>query len=381
MNARIAALAMLSVATLVPAAAAVVLNDTLNAYQIYGKDLVTIYGDSKTAQDGHIGSDKKVDFTNANNKVGGNVTSGGDIVARENLSVAGTVNVRGDLTLENTNTFFKTMNVGGTLKITGGNPVGNDFKDSMFIRNSPIQVGAGWAKNKFISDSLTGNVGSGTPGKPGSLLFGSANNKPFPSNNLGLPTATVDFDGSKNCTTPNGALFNMSMCGLGGSSSDTVLSPGRYGNFTIGDNNRIYLRNGTYQFKSLTLKSDGTRMIFLQGKAGVTQVLIHGNFTVEAGKFFIAPSRYTDPTFNAGSVLFYANGNISLGDDTEIWATIVGPNATILVESGVHLYGQVFGKVVNIENGFDGTAGKGKYYPMNQASVFKYSVIHYKHKY
>jgi hypothetical protein len=381
MNSRTATLAILSLAVARAASAAVVLNDTLNTYQIYGKDLVTIYGDSKTAQDGDIGSDKKVDFTNANNLVGGSVTSGGDITARENLNVAGTVNVRGDLTIENTNTFAKKLNVGGTLKISGGNPAGNEFKDSMFIRNSPIQVGAGWAANKYIGVNLTGNVNSGTGGKPNALKFGAAATQPFPSANLGLPYTIVDYDGSKNCTTPNGALFNMSMCGLGGSSSDTVLSPGRYGNFTIGDNNRIYLRNGTYQFKSLTLKSDGTRMIFLQGKAGVTQVLINGNFTVEAGKFLIAPSRYKDPTFNAGSVLFYANGNISLGDDTEIWATVVGPNATILVESGVHLFGQVFGKVVNIENGFDGTAGKGKYYPMNQASVFKYSVIHYKHKY
>jgi len=265
------------------------------------------------------------------------------------------------------------------VKIGGGNPGGNQFKDSMFVKNSPISVGSGLGTyfNTYIGKSLSNDVKSNTGGKPGALKFGV--NQAFPSANLSLPTTTVNF-GSKNCTTPSGARFNMSMCGLGGSSSDTVLTPGSYGDFTITDNNRFYLRNGTYQFKSLTLKSDGTKMIFLQGKAGVTQVLINGNFIVEAGKFLIAPSRYTDPAFSAGTVLFYANGNIQLGDDTEIWATVVGPNATILVESGVHLYGQVFGKVVNIENGFDGTAGKGKYFPLNQASVFKYSVIHYQHK-
>lgn len=352
-------------------------NDTLNDFQIYGKEWVCFYGDGRTADGALIGSDRLVDQLNNTMKIGGSIVSGDSMSFLENIQIAGSVNCRGNLYLTATTTFSKRLNVGGSIRIRGANPAGNVFADSVYVRNAPIQVSQPWATNSYSGVPLTGSVWPATPGKPGNVRFGV--NLPFPTTNMDLPDTTVDFDPSKNCVTASDVRFNMSMCGLGGPATDSVLTPGRYGDFEVASGNRFYFGPGLYQFRSLRFKSDGTKALFLQGKTGVTRVLVDGDFTVESGNNLVAPSRYTDPTFNAGTVLIYSNGKVTLGDDVEIWATVVAPMEFLLIESGLKLFGQAFSKGIQIENGFDGSAGKGKWIPAQNKRTLKYSIIHFKH--
>ena len=69
-----------------------------------------------------------------------------------------------------------------------------------------------------------------------------------------------------------------------------------------------------------------------------------------------------------------------LKDDNTVWATIVGKNHTN-VESGLHLYGQIISDCLNIENGFKGGVGFGKFIPLGKPKGgLKYSIIHFKYK-
>lgn len=352
-------------------------NDTLNNFQIYGKKWVSIYGDGVTSDSADIGSDRNIDMLNNNMKIPGNLISGDSISLMENVKLGGRVNCRGNFYMTAFSTLAGKMNVGGRIKLTGANPASNVFQDSLYIGGGQIQVSQPWASNTYSGVSLTGSVFPATPGKPGNIRFGV--NQAFPTNNMTLPDTTVNFDGARNCVTVPGVRFDMSMCGLGGAATDSILAPGRYGDFTIASGNRFYLGPGLYQFRSLTLKSDGIKMIFVQGKTGTTRVLVQNDFTVEPGAQLIAPERYTDPTFNSGTVFIYANGKINLGDDIEIWATLVSPNQVMSLESGIRLYGQVFGDGIRIENGFDGSGGKGRWIPIQNKRTLKYSIMHFKH--
>lgn len=368
--------AVLALAGAHAAAAGLSISDTLNAYQLYGKDFIRIDGDAETSQDGGVGSDKLVDLVNNNIRINGDLTSGGDLATMANVDVGGRVNVRGDALFRDDNSsVMKWANVGGRLTLGGGNPMANLFADSLWIGLQPVPVAA-WATNTFAGVAITGPVNNGN--RPPGLRFGS--NRPFPSSNLRLPDTTVDFDASKNCTTPAGATFNLSMCGLGGNPSDTVLPPGRYGDWIIASGNRFHLTSGMYQFRSLYLMSDGTRMIFNQSGGATSRVLIHGDFTVGPGDNLIAPARYLDPAFKAGTVLIYVNGNVMLNDDNRIWATVAAPRADVVVETGLRLFGQIFGKSINVLNGFKGGVGMGRYIPMKKSGGFKYTVIHYEYK-
>ncbi len=358
-------------------AASLRVNDTLNTFQIYGKAWVCIYGDGITSDSADIGSDVLIEQNNNNMKVGGSLISGDKIILLENMKVSGIVNCRGNLRMTAFSTLFGKMNVGGSVIIAGANPASNVFKDSMYIGGGQVQVSQAWAGNTYSGVSLNGSVLPATVGKPGNIRFGV--NKAFPTKNMILPDTTVNFDGARNCVTVPGVRFDMAMCGLGGSATDSILTPGRYGDFTIASGNRFYLGPGLYQFRSLTLKSDGTKMIFVQGKTGTTRVLVENDITIEPGFQLIAPERYTDPTFNSGTVFFYANGKISLGDDIQIWATLVSPNSFMSLESGIRLFGQVFAKGIRIENGFDGSGGKGRWIPVANKRTLKYSIIHFKH--
>lgn len=361
-------------------AASLRVNDTLNAFHIYGKAWVSVYGDGVTAPGADIGSDGIIDMLNNNMRIGGSLISNGKIALLENVQVAGDVNCRGDLSMVNSgNVFSKKVNVGGRIFLNGGNPSGNVFMDAIHVGGNEVRVAGAWAANTYSGTSLTGTVTPATPGRPANLRFGT--NLAFPIPNMVLPETTVNYDGSRNCTTIPGVVFNMGMCGLGGSALDTVLAPGRYGDFVIADGNRLYLGPGLYQFRTLRLKSDNTRMIFLQGNSGGTRVLIHDEFHVEPGVFLIGPERRNDPAFNAGSVFIYANGPVVLGHDMELWATLAAPHSQVHIKSGVRLYGQVFAAGIKIENGYNGSAGRGKFLPLSLSSsrTLKYNVIHYRH--
>lgn len=350
-------------------------SDTLNSYQLYGKNWVVIVGDAETSQDGGIGSDKHVDITNNNVKINGSLSSGDKITAKQNVDVAGFLNARGNVTLtDDGNSVMGKTNVGGTLTLSGGNPTANTFGGTMNIGVSPIGT-AGWAINSYNGTNVTGPVNPGNA--PPGVTFGT--NTPFPSNNVRFPDTTVNFDATKNCSTVPGVTFNMSMCGFGGSATDTVLPPGRYGDFLIASMNNLYMTSGTYHFKSFEMMSDQIKVLFIQPGSGTTKMLIQNFLRIKPGKQLIAPTKYTDPSFKSGTVFIYVEGIIHLDDDNEIWATVVGKNH-VQIESGLHLYGQVFGDCLTIENGFKGGVGFGKYIPIGKGKgPLKYSVIHFKH--
>src|SRR4051794_1978643 len=95
--------------------AGLTVNDTLNTYQLYGKDSVTIYGNAETSPGGSVGSDKLVHFTNNGVKVGGSLTSGKDITTQADVDVGGFLNARNNLYFMNTsNSVALWTNVGGS---------------------------------------------------------------------------------------------------------------------------------------------------------------------------------------------------------------------------------------------------------------------------
>lgn len=261
------------------------------------------------------------------------------------------------------------------MAITGGDPQMNSFVDSMHIGTAPIAL-ANWANNTYLGVVIQGQVDAGE--NPPGMVFGS--NKPFPAN-MTIPDTTVTFDATKNCTALPGLVFNMAMCGLGGAAGDTILPPGNYGDWIISSATRIYLTSGTYNFRSLRILSDGAFMLFIQPGNALTRVLIEGNLTVGSGINTIAPTRYTDPSLKTGSVILYCNGVVSLGDDNRVWATVIAPRTNVFVESGLRLYGQIFGKSITVENGFRGGVGFGRFMPLKvNKGGFKYSVIQYQYK-
>lgn len=353
------------------------ISDTLNAYQLYGKDFVKVDGDAETSQDGGVGSDALVDLTNNNVKINGDLTSGGNVRTKSNIDVAGMLNARGDVAfLDDNSSVAKRTNVGGKLSLTGGNPMNNVFADSLWIGSSPVAVAAGWAINTFAGVAVKGPVSPAN--RPPGLRFGA--NRPFPSSDLRLPDTSVSFDPARNCTTLPGVTLDLSMCGLGGNPGDTLLPPGRYGDWVIASGNKVYLTSGLYQFRSLNILSDGTRFLFVQPGNAPTRVLIQGDLTVGPGDNLVAPARYVDPAFKAGTVLLYVNGNVRLSDDNKIWATVAAPHTDVIVRTGLRLYGQIFGKSISVQNGFKGGVGSGRYIPMGKPPRFKYSVIHYEYK-
>jgi hypothetical protein len=52
----------------------------------------------------------------------------------------------------------------------------------------------------------------------------------------------------------------------------------------------------------------------------------------------------------------------------------------VTVETGLRLYGQIFGKSITVQNGFKGGTGFGRFIPLKKPGGFKYSVIHYEYK-
>lgn len=351
------------------------ISDTLIVYQLYGRNWVRIEGDAETSQGGGIGSDKLVDITNNNVKVNGDLNSGGDIKAKQNVDVAGGLNARDDVSLtDDNNSVSGPVNVGGTLSISGGNPMGNAFGGPIHVKNAPVTL-PGWASNNWAGTAITGSVNWGN--RPANFTFGS--NTAFPANWTRFPDTTVNFDGTKNCTTVPGTKFNMAMCGMGGSPTDSILPPGRYGDFDLASATTMYLTSGTYHFKSFEMRSDGSKLLFVQPTGGMTKMLVQNFMTVGDGIQLIAPTKYADPGFKGGTVYIYVEGIVRLKDDNTIWATIVGKNH-IHVESGVHLYGQIIADCLTIENGFKGGTGSGKFIPLVKGKgPLKYSVIHFKH--
>ncbi|MDB5103821.1 MAG: hypothetical protein JWP91_1510 [Fibrobacteres bacterium] len=376
--ARLRLAALLAALPGLAAGAGLAVPDSLNAFQVYGKDWVCIYGDGATADSADIGSDRVVEQLGVTMKVAGSLISGDSITLMEGMTLSGRVNCRGNLYLTSNSSFAKKINVGGLIKITGGNPANNVFQDSLYVGGGQIQVSQPWAANTFSTKTLNGSVLPATIGKPGNIRFGV--NQAFPTKNMVLPDTTVDYDPARNCATVPGALFNMSMCGLGGASTDTILTPGRYGDFVIASGNRFHLGPGLYQFRSLRLKSDNTRMIFVQGKSGTTRVLVQNDFTVEPGIMLIAPEGRMDPAFSRGTVLIYSNAKITLGDDAEIWATLISPHDNMSLDTGIRLFGQAFAKGIRIENGFNGSGGRGRWLPIQNKRTLKYSLIHFRHK-
>lgn len=353
------------------------ISDTLMQYQLYGKNWVRIEGDAVTADGGGIGSDKSVNISNNNVRINGNLNSGDRIQSRQNLDVTGNLNARGNVELsDDNNSVLGSVNIGGTLSITGGNPMGNTFGSPIKIMNSPVTL-PGWATNTWAGVVISGTVNAGN--RPPNFTFGS--NDPFPAAWTRFPDTTVNFDGSKACTVPVGTVFKNSMCGLGGSGTDSILPPGRYGDFEMSAGATLYLTSGTYHFKSFEIRSDGCKLLFIQPGDALTRVLIQDFFTVNDGIQIIAPVRYTDPTFKGGTVYIYVEGIARLKDDNIVWATIVGKNH-IHVESGMRLFGQILADCLTIENGFNGGVGFGKFIPLNPKTKgpLKYSVMHFKHK-
>jgi hypothetical protein len=353
------------------------ISDTLMQYQLYGKNWVRIEGDAVTSEGGGIGSDQHVNIVNNNVRINGNLNSGNRISAMRNVDVTGNLNARGNVDLtDDNNSVLGSVNIGGDLEILGGNPMGNSFGSPIKIKNGPVNIPA-WAVNNWAGVAIAGTVHGGN--RPPNFTFGS--NDPFPAAWTRFPDTTVNFDGTKDCTILAGETFNMSMCGLGGSSSDSVLPPGRYGFFDMRAGTTLYLTSGTYHFEAFEMRSDGSKLLFIQPGNALTKMLIQNFLTVNDGIQIIAPVGYTDPAFKGGTVYIYVEGIVRLKDDNRIWATIVGKNH-IHVESGMRLFGQILADCLTIENGFNGGVGFGKFIPLNAGArgPLKYSVMHFKHK-
>src|SRR5262249_46462381 len=123
-----------------------------------------------------------------------------------------------------------------------------------------------------------------------------------------------------------------------GNAQSSVLASGSYAAVTIGRDATLHLSGGTYVFSSITTDR-GASIIF----DAAADVVVKGNVTLGTNA----------PISNASGLttkhkLLFVHGNVSLGKDDTVNATVHAPNGSIIAGDGLHLTGSLVGRDIGV---------------------------------
>lgn len=151
-----------------------------------------------------------------------------------------------------------------------------------------------------------------------------------------------------------------------------ALPAGYYGDLVV-DNMTLYLGEGVYYFRSVTLNNTGAKLIGVQPTGGRTIVYADKGFKTTSGGIFVGPDSAVGATgYGSGEGLFMGGtmmvaagpgSTIQFDSDMKIWATLSSPTGLIQVNSGLTLFGQMFARHFRASNNFAG--GNGEFVPFD----------------
>lgn len=360
----------------VAAQAALTVDDSLNRYSMYGTRWITFQDRSSTANGGWIGSDSLVSFS-ANNVVRSVLTSGKDLmVTNGGDTVTGIVNLGRDLSSPN-GTFYgakfrSLVNVRRQIHLQWN----NEFDGGVALGGGRMTLGQ-WNWNAFGANRF--NSGIETVFTPPRNIPGVRWNTvlPLPRTGYVLPDTTFAV-GTANITggLAQGRTWRCNdepaAAGLANMGCrDSVLQPGAYGDVVVPFGVTLYLGEGVYKFKSLTMQSSlmnsATRVLALQPNGVRTVILLANGLNVgnnpPQARAVIAPSLYskgygTDSShFAGGTMMIVSHVDVNLSNWLDLWATLSVPDDKIEIFQSVRLYGQLFANRIVVHNDFKGTEG------------------------
>lgn len=394
-------------------------------YSVYVTNSAIIPGDDKSglATGGLFGSGGTITFGDqdhlrapyitavGNVSIGGNVGPIPTLNIGENLTVAGsadhfdsTIQVLGAFTAGGTDIGVRgDAYVQGAFSLTGN-------QDTVYKR---LQLGGGFTGSGSLrfatGSSVLAKVAGPLAGLPTSATYGTTFPASLPYGTpLSMPTsglpgydttailgyqrppALVNINITTNKTTGDTDTIGYKS-GSGGSSRQQdkiwhcsidapsmglpasachgdTLQAGYYGYLNITGQGRVVLvGEGFFSFDSIKIAS-ASAIMAAQPTGGRTILQSNGtiNGVTSGGNQFIGPvqARNADSLqqFAGGTMMVISSyGNITMGSDQRIWATLSAPHGTLAFNSQVLLFGQAFGKNLTGVNQLD--FGKGDFIP------------------
>lgn len=380
--------------------AALVVDDSLNRYSLFGRKGISIDDRANTAKGGWVGSDGVI-TAEGDDTISSTVTTK-DLVIQGNgntrvvghTDVRGYLSIRGDLI-----TFDSLVQVRDSVRLW----YRDSFKLGLNVLNGAFRLPE-WARNNHITWA-NDNYASGTTPDPGLVTtytkgtaFGRLNWVNTMSHHvygLPFPDTTIPAAGSLNIGGSGSAFQNTtwkcaSNTTYGGSAlpasaclNDSTLAPGTYGNLELTYGSRLYLSEGVYTFNSIKMECGTTpaypTLLLASQPTGLRTVIMTRNGltlgnTAGSARTIIAPAaavnfktgnpvskKYGTSTsadeFAGGSLLIYSGAGWELKNYLDLWATAIAPTGTLELWQSVRLFGQLFADSIAIHNDFKGTDG------------------------
>jgi|GEM_PF-6749818 len=382
------------------AAAGLVVDDSLNRYSLYGREIVQLEHDASTSQGGWIGSDNLVQI-DATDTLRSTVTSGkdfqinnggdwiwGDVRVANDLgssamyndSIMGSTYVGRNLTMAQLNILKGPVYTGGLLTVSAWNH--NYYNGADFFNNS--------TSTTFSSPAAIPGLTWGVRALATPYSAWSFPDTTFSASSLSIATSfTTPKDASgkyrwtcgSNAIAGGSDLVALHIC----STNDTILPTGNYGDINLWYGSTLFLGEGAYAFNNVTMPpssgTDSTRLLAHQPNGAGTVILVKGKLDAQAsGRLnVIAPEKYikgygTDSQhFAGGTLMVYAEQPVTLGVGLELWATLVVPNRGVTLNSQVHMYGQILADSIFVKNKFKGT--DGVYIPFHPGQKITFATV------
>ncbi|NLB62713.1 MAG: cadherin repeat domain-containing protein, partial [Fibrobacter sp.] len=358
------------------------IDEGLLKFGLYGHDSVFIGYEAKTADSGVVGGG--VVELEQGSVIRGDLYSFGDLVTNGNKNYQvfnGDLVVLGDAYLNDgfqvDGSFYVQgdLRIGGASKaniIEGSTHVGelfsmaysNEFKGGVVVAQDSIITTSDYSANFFGTPPVELRafvLRSGVHSAP-QLLWSTPFTMPehFDTKAYDVPTTVVN-PGTNNITVLQDVSWDATMGSepINGvkiaPNGNQVLPPGSYGHLKMEYNSELALGEGIYHFASIDMAATLLNVKVYQPNGGRTQILVEGDITL-GHKNNIMP--YDTVGNKGGTILIYSNGKLTIGQENEIWATLIAPNATLDMTYYPKLFGQAFAKVIVAPQYFEGNDGR-----------------------
>jgi|GEM_PF-5429086 len=379
--------------------AALTVHDSLNRYSLYGRKGIQIDDRATTATGGWVGSDKIISLAGYNVVNGRVTTQRLWLKGNPQDSLKSYVDVRGSLVQEmsTSKAYFDSV-----VNVNDSTLIGQESKmqRGLYTSGGPLIFKQDWINNNSFEGSVFSNNSTSTYWSPTAIAGVHWNSvQPHNTTSFSFPDTTLSI-GSLNISS-NASYFQEKTwkCldnftqGVGvvpdpNCLNDSILLPGSYGDLTLTYGERLYLTEGVYTFKSISIANGQngkpTMLLALQPNGLRTVVLVQGSIAIGNApanlRTIVAPAAAVDFTtlkskkygvdadsgqFAGGTMMIYGAGaDVTLSNYMDLWATFVLPNNTVKLAQSFNLYGQIFADSIHVFNDFKGTDGAFiPYYP------------------
>ncbi|NLB62712.1 MAG: cadherin repeat domain-containing protein [Fibrobacter sp.] len=360
------------------------IDEGLLKFGLYGRDSVFIGYDAKTADSGAIGGANIA--IEMGSVLRGDVFASNDLFAapgRNSYTLSGDVVVGGDLRLGNELKVLKNLYVQGDMNVQGygSGPVvisgqtrvggkvsignSNQFRGGMQLAQGSIHTNSDHFSNYFGTPAVALKafvLSSGVHNAP-QLAWNTPFSMPahLTPMNYAVPSTKV-FPTNNNCIVTQNSWWKSGDCVPNGEvavapNGAQVLPPGSYGELHLNHESKIVLGEGIYHFSSITMNGTNHQIKVYQPTGARTQILVEGKV-----EFLYRSSLMPLDTAGnkGGTILLYTNdeNELKIGQENEIWATLVAPKAIINLVYGTKLFGQALAQKIYAAQNFEGNDGR-----------------------